>query len=139
MLGLLSDLGSAASLSVSPDRAQHFTTATASLSLSCSGNSSTWMVKRFSLSGYLTHCAPWGSMTGHACNLTGSQISDGVYWCETATGRFSNAVNITGSCECLFHQFSLAVSYMDQSTTTTTSAASLASKQAPEDVNMLLG
>eukprot|EP00066_Takifugu_rubripes_P028115 XP_011617381.1 PREDICTED: uncharacterized protein LOC105418729 [Takifugu rubripes] len=60
-------------------------------------DSAEWTVNRFSSSGYLTHCATWGSMTGPTCYINGWIFIDGVYWCETATGLFSNAVNITGS------------------------------------------
>ncbi|XP_029696601.1 uncharacterized protein isoform X1 [Takifugu rubripes] len=91
------DVESAATLSVSPDRAQHFITDTMSLSLTCAGDSAEWTVNRFSSSGYLTRCATWGSMTGPTCYINGQLFIDGVYWCETATGLFSNAVNITRS------------------------------------------
>ncbi|XP_038586317.1 Fc receptor-like protein 5 isoform X3 [Micropterus salmoides] len=84
----------AASLTVSPDRVQHFTEE--SVSLSCEGNSTKWRVRRFSKFGHLTHCSSWGTMTGSTCNTNKSQYTDGVYWCESETGQFSNAVNITG-------------------------------------------
>ncbi|TWW63456.1 hypothetical protein D4764_03G0004640 [Takifugu flavidus] len=86
---------SAATLSVSPDRAQHFITDT--MSLTCAGDSAEWTVKRFSSFGYLTRCATWGSMTGPTCYINGESFINGVYWCETATGLFSNAVNISRS------------------------------------------
>uniref|UniRef100_A0A674NI29 Ig-like domain-containing protein n=1 Tax=Takifugu rubripes TaxID=31033 RepID=A0A674NI29_TAKRU len=93
----IKDVQSAATLSVSPDRAQHFITDTMSLSLTCAGDSAEWTVNRFSSSGYLTRCATWGSMTGPTCYINGQSSIDGVYWCETATGLFSNAVNISGT------------------------------------------
>uniref|UniRef100_A0A674P035 Ig-like domain-containing protein n=1 Tax=Takifugu rubripes TaxID=31033 RepID=A0A674P035_TAKRU len=93
----IKDVQSAATLSVSPDRAQHFITDTMSLSLTCAGDSAEWTVNRFSSYGYLTRCATWGSMTGPTCYINGQSFIDGVYWCETATGLFSNAVNITGT------------------------------------------
>ncbi|XP_049425154.1 uncharacterized protein LOC125884296 [Epinephelus fuscoguttatus] len=89
------DFHPAASLTVSPDRVQHFTSD--SLSLSCEGNSTEWRVRRFSKFGYLTHCFSWGTVNGNTCNIRSSQNIDGVYWCESHTGQFSNAVNITGS------------------------------------------
>ncbi|TWW63473.1 hypothetical protein D4764_03G0004810 [Takifugu flavidus] len=91
------DVQSAATLSVSPDRAQHFITDTMSLSLTCAGDSAEWTVNRFSSAGYLTRCAAWRPMTGPTCYINGRIFIDGVYWCETATGLFSNAVNITVS------------------------------------------
>ncbi|XP_074480631.1 Fc receptor-like protein 5 [Sebastes fasciatus] len=86
------DVHSAASLTVSPDRAQHFDKQ--SVSLSCEGNSTKWRVMWFSGSGYLNSCTSWGTMTGSTCNIDRSWHS-GVYWCESETGQFSNAVNIT--------------------------------------------
>ncbi|XP_068444134.1 Fc receptor-like protein 5 [Clinocottus analis] len=85
------DSGSA-SLSVSPDRLQHFSKE--SLSLSCEGNATEWRVRRFSEFGHLTSCSDWGTMTGSTCNMNSNGIS-GVYWCESETGQFSNAANIT--------------------------------------------
>ncbi|KAJ4946650.1 hypothetical protein JOQ06_024313 [Pogonophryne albipinna] len=85
------DLNSAASLTVSPDSVQHFTKT--SVSLSCEGNSTEWRVMRFTKS-YLHPCSSWGTMTGSTCTITGSWVI-GVFWCESETGQFSNAVNIT--------------------------------------------
>lgn len=93
----------AATLSVSPDQTQHFITGAGSLSLSCAGDSAAWTVNRFSSAGYLTRCASWGSMIGPTCNVIGIKFREGVYWCESATGQFSNAVNITGSGECRYY------------------------------------
>ncbi|KAF3837241.1 hypothetical protein F7725_004705 [Dissostichus mawsoni] len=86
------DLNSAASLTVSPDSVQHFPKT--SVSLSCEGNSTEWRVRRFSKSDKLYHCSSWGTMTGSTCTITSSWVS-GVFWCESETGQFSNAVNIT--------------------------------------------
>ncbi|KAM6894349.1 uncharacterized protein PEZ65_022041 isoform 2-T2 [Lycodopsis pacificus] len=85
------DLHPAASLSVSPDRVQHFNKD--SLSLSCEGNSTEWRVSRFIKSGSLTHCSYWGTMNGSTCNMNRHWTS-GVFWCESET-QFSNAANIT--------------------------------------------
>ncbi|XP_068584362.1 Fc receptor-like protein 5 isoform X2 [Cebidichthys violaceus] len=85
------DFHSAASLTVSPDRVQHFNKD--SLSLSCEGNSTEWRVSRFSKYGSLVYCSIWGTMTGSTCNMD-RYWSSGVYWCESET-QFSNAANIT--------------------------------------------
>ncbi|XP_074480632.1 sialoadhesin-like [Sebastes fasciatus] len=86
------DVHSAASLTVSPDRAQHFINQL--VSLSCEGNSTKWRVMMFYESGSLRDCTIWGTMTGSTCNINRIWIS-GVHWCESETGQFSNAVNIT--------------------------------------------
>ncbi|XP_073330724.1 Fc receptor-like protein 5 [Pagrus major] len=88
------DFHSSASLTVSPDRAQHFTSD--SVSLSCEGNSTEWRVKRLSTEDrYLSDCTTWRTMTGSTCNIKTYRPSDAVYWCESGSGEFSNAVNIT--------------------------------------------
>ncbi|XP_033989666.1 uncharacterized protein LOC117485227 isoform X2 [Trematomus bernacchii] len=86
------ELNSAASLTVSPDSVQHFTKT--SVSLSCEGNSTEWRVRRFTKPDYLYPCSSSGTMTGSTCTITRSWVS-GVFWCESETGQFSNAVNIT--------------------------------------------
>ncbi|KAM9717671.1 Fc receptor-like protein 5 [Menidia menidia] len=87
------DLHPAASLTVSPDRVQHFRRN--SVSLICGGNSTTWRVKRFTGTGYLLNCISWGTMTGSRCEKQLSSSGDGVFWCESESGEFSNAVNIS--------------------------------------------
>ncbi|KAJ4949536.1 hypothetical protein JOQ06_021047 [Pogonophryne albipinna] len=86
------DINSAASLTVSPDSVQHFTETP--VSLSCEGNSTEWRVMRFYESDYLYPCSSWGKITGSTCTITRSWVS-GVFWCESETGQFSNAANIT--------------------------------------------
>uniref|UniRef100_A0A3B5Q0K9 Ig-like domain-containing protein n=1 Tax=Xiphophorus maculatus TaxID=8083 RepID=A0A3B5Q0K9_XIPMA len=85
----------AASLSVNPDRVQHFRSD--SVSLSCEGNSAEWRVMRFieryGLSDFT--CSSWGTMTGSTCTINPYYYMDGVFWCESKSGEFSNAVNIT--------------------------------------------
>ncbi len=97
-MGYSTDAHSAASLTVSPDRVQHFITE--SVSLSCEGNSTKWRVRRF---GSLSSCSDWGTMTGSTCNIYSSNSIDGVYWCESETGQFSNAVNISRQRESINH------------------------------------
>uniref|UniRef100_A0A671V461 Ig-like domain-containing protein n=1 Tax=Sparus aurata TaxID=8175 RepID=A0A671V461_SPAAU len=85
---------SISSLTVSPDRAQHFTSD--SVSLSCEGNSAEWRVKKLSTEDrYLSDCSFSGTMTGSTCKLNSSWASEAVYWCESGSGEFSNAVNIS--------------------------------------------
>ncbi|KAL7374810.1 hypothetical protein ABVT39_007465 [Epinephelus coioides] len=83
----------AASLTVTPDRVQHFFSE--SVSLSCEGNATKWKVMRYTETGQLSHCSGWGRMTGSTCNIHSLQYGDGVYWCESGSGKYSNAVNIT--------------------------------------------
>ncbi|XP_037614126.1 uncharacterized protein LOC119481359 [Sebastes umbrosus] len=87
------DVHPAGSLTVSPDRVQHFTFD--SVSLNCEGNSSEWRVKRFTETCLVSNCDGWGTMTGSTCNIHSLQYSDAVYWCESGSGEFSNAANIT--------------------------------------------
>uniref|UniRef100_A0A3B3DSR7 Ig-like domain-containing protein n=1 Tax=Oryzias melastigma TaxID=30732 RepID=A0A3B3DSR7_ORYME len=87
------DLHPSASLSVSPDRVQHFTSD--SLSLTCEGNSAEWRVGSFLLPDLLSFCSDWGTMTGSTCHVQKIQSSNAVFWCESGSA-FSNAVNITG-------------------------------------------
>uniref|UniRef100_A0A3Q3MCK9 Ig-like domain-containing protein n=1 Tax=Mastacembelus armatus TaxID=205130 RepID=A0A3Q3MCK9_9TELE len=86
------DVDPAASLTVSPDRVQHFTSD--SVSLSCEGNSAEWRVRRFPEDRSLS-CPSKGRMTGYTCKISTSQSSAAVYWCESGYGEFSNSVNIT--------------------------------------------
>ncbi|XP_062300416.1 Fc receptor-like protein 5 [Scomber scombrus] len=85
------DVHSAVTLKVSPDRVQHFTSD--SVSLSCEGNFTKWRVRSFPED--YSDCYYWRSMTGSTCNIYSDQQSDAVYWCESGSGEFSNAVNIT--------------------------------------------
>ncbi|XP_036002893.1 high affinity immunoglobulin gamma Fc receptor I-like [Fundulus heteroclitus] len=82
----------AASLSVSPDRVQHFSSD--SVSLSCEGNSE-WRVRRFTKKDGLSDCSYWGNLHRSTCTLKLYWYDSGVYWCESGSGEFSNAVNIT--------------------------------------------
>uniref|UniRef100_A0A671XA33 Ig-like domain-containing protein n=1 Tax=Sparus aurata TaxID=8175 RepID=A0A671XA33_SPAAU len=88
------DIHSSVSLTVSPDRAQHFTSD--SVSLSCEGNSTEWTVRRLLTEDrYPSVCSYWGTMNGSTCNINTDSTSDAVYRCESGSGEFSNAVNIT--------------------------------------------
>ncbi|XP_028419460.1 uncharacterized protein LOC114545387 [Perca flavescens] len=82
-----------ASLTVSPDRVQHFTSD--SVSLSCEGNSTEWRVKSLPENSYGSYCSSWGTVTRSTCNIKHTRPSAAVFWCESGSGEFSNAVNIT--------------------------------------------
>ncbi|CAJ1086056.1 LOW QUALITY PROTEIN: Fc receptor-like protein 5 [Xyrichtys novacula] len=82
-----------ASLSVSPDRVQHFNID--SVTLSCRGNSTEWRVKAFSNKNYWPNNSDCETMDGATCNIARVRGDNTVYWCESASGEFSNAVNIT--------------------------------------------
>ncbi|XP_043954172.1 uncharacterized protein LOC122820667 [Gambusia affinis] len=97
----------AASLSVSPDREQHFTTE--SVTLNCGGNSAEWRVKEFRENyddwivmeyeeivsvRQLSDCSNWWEMTGSSCTINSHWFHEAVFWCESGSGEFSNAVNI---------------------------------------------
>ncbi|XP_065806824.1 Fc receptor-like protein 5 isoform X3 [Labrus bergylta] len=86
------DLPSSASLTVSPERVQHFTSD--SVSLECKGNSTQWRVK-FQEDSFLADCSLWDKMTGSTCTIDRHISRNNVYWCESGSGEFSNAVNIT--------------------------------------------
>ncbi|XP_072233019.1 Fc receptor-like protein 5 [Leuresthes tenuis] len=90
------DLHPAASLTVSPDRVQHFRDDP--VSLNCEGNSAEWRVTRITETGLLSYCSEsyWGTMTGSSCNIKHLWTGNAVFWCESGSGEFSNAVNITG-------------------------------------------
>uniref|UniRef100_A0AAZ1XT06 Ig-like domain-containing protein n=1 Tax=Oreochromis aureus TaxID=47969 RepID=A0AAZ1XT06_OREAU len=76
---------------MSPDRVQHFTSD--SVSLTCEGNFTEWRVRKFSEDGRLySDCR---RMTGSTCNINTSESDTAVYWCESGSGEFSSAVNIT--------------------------------------------
>ncbi|XP_076580528.1 obscurin-like isoform X2 [Chaetodon auriga] len=82
-----------ASVKVNPDRAQLFFLE--SVSLTCEGNSDDWTVRRYSEAGHLSNCSTWGTMKGSTCSVHTHKNKTTVYWCETGSGQFSNAVNIT--------------------------------------------
>ncbi|XP_041841573.1 Fc receptor-like protein 5 isoform X2 [Melanotaenia boesemani] len=85
------DIHPAASLTVNPDRVQHFSSDP--VSLNCEGNSSEWRVMSL-VNNVLSQCSFWGTMNGQTCTFK-TWFSDAVYWCESGSA-LSNAVNITG-------------------------------------------
>ncbi|XP_072232985.1 uncharacterized protein [Leuresthes tenuis] len=94
------DLHPAASLTVSPDRVQHFRDDP--VSLNCEGNSTEWRVTRIKKTRDVSHCSEsnWGTMNGSSCNIKPYWTGNAVFWCESGSGEFSNAVNITLQSRC---------------------------------------
>ncbi|XP_062371983.1 uncharacterized protein LOC134059557 [Sardina pilchardus] len=75
-------LSPSSSLVVSPNRNQHFTSESLSLSCEGSGNSTGWTLRGFSTRIAHTKCPPcW------------TEVS--VYWCQSDSGEQSSPVNIT--------------------------------------------
>ncbi|XP_076835429.1 Fc receptor-like protein 5 isoform X2 [Brachyhypopomus gauderio] len=87
------------SLTIRPNRTQHFNDE--SLTLSCEGHSDStgWRVRRYthSESESVSDCSSdWGSVTGSTCTINFLYTSHtGVYWCQSESGGSSNPVNIT--------------------------------------------
>ncbi|KAM9401269.1 B-cell receptor CD22-like [Salvelinus alpinus] len=91
------DLQPSVSLRISPNTTQHFRSKTLSLSCEEKGNSTGWRLMRYTERGVESGCVSnWGSVTGSTCTIsyTDSWYS-GVYWCESGSGEYSIAVNIT--------------------------------------------
>lgn len=82
-----------ASLAVSPDREQLFIFD--EVNLSCEGSSAEWRVKRYYNGLDRSDCSFWGTMTGSVCSLKDGFGIEVIYWCESASGQFSNAAKIT--------------------------------------------
>ncbi|XP_043090757.1 B-cell receptor CD22-like [Puntigrus tetrazona] len=86
------------SLIISPNRTQHFTSVSLSLSCEDQSNSDRWRVRRYTDSGHLEDCSSsvWGSQTGSSCTIRSTIVSDtGVYWCQSESGENYHPVNIT--------------------------------------------
>uniref|UniRef100_A0A673VZQ1 Ig-like domain-containing protein n=1 Tax=Salmo trutta TaxID=8032 RepID=A0A673VZQ1_SALTR len=75
----VSNLQPSVSLRISPNTTQHFRSKSLSLSCEEKGNSTGWRLMRYTERGVDYTCT-WYS---------------GVFWCESGSGEYSNAVNIT--------------------------------------------
>ncbi|XP_030635213.1 low affinity immunoglobulin gamma Fc region receptor III-like [Chanos chanos] len=86
-----------ASLIISPNTTQRFTSDSLSLSCEVQSNSTGWTVRRYTDNGEVSDCSSdWGSVTGSTCSISSLQSSDsGVYWCQSDSGGNSNPLNIT--------------------------------------------
>ncbi|XP_045068615.1 immunoglobulin superfamily member 1-like [Coregonus clupeaformis] len=91
------DLQPSVSLRISPNTTQHFTSKSLSLSCEEKGNSTGWRLMSYRERGVKSGCVSnWGSITGSTCTISYTYTGDsGVFWCESGSGEYSNAVNIT--------------------------------------------
>ncbi|XP_053485815.1 igLON family member 5-like isoform X2 [Ictalurus furcatus] len=84
------------SLIINPNRTQHFTKDSLSLSCEDQSNSTGWTVIRNTHSAIVSDCSWRGSVTGSTCKIGFLYTSDtGVHWCASESGENSNPVNIT--------------------------------------------
>ncbi|XP_055794326.1 Fc receptor-like protein 5 [Salvelinus fontinalis] len=85
------------SLKIRPNITQHFTSTSLSLSCEEKRNSTGWRLKRYREKAVESECGSnWGSIAGSTCTIRSTYTGDsGVYWCESGSGEYSNAVNIT--------------------------------------------
>ncbi|XP_038851203.1 carcinoembryonic antigen-related cell adhesion molecule 5-like [Salvelinus namaycush] len=93
----VSDPQPSVSLKIRPNRTQHFTSTSLSLSCEEKRNSTGWRLKRYREKAVESECVSnWGSRAGSTCTIRYTYTGDsGVYWCESGSGEYSNAVNIT--------------------------------------------
>ncbi|KAM9401147.1 leukocyte immunoglobulin-like receptor subfamily A member 2 isoform 2-T2 [Salvelinus alpinus] len=91
------DLQPSVSLTVNPNTSQHFRWTSLSLSCELKGNSTGWRLKRYTETAWTSECpSTWRSITESTCTITSLNTGDsGVFWCESGSGEYSNAVNIT--------------------------------------------
>ncbi|XP_014038954.2 Fc receptor-like protein 5 [Salmo salar] len=91
------DLHPSVSLTVNPNTTQHFTSNSLSLICELKGNSTGWRLKRYTETAWPSQCpSTWRSITESTCTITSLDTwSSGVFWCESGSGEYSNAVNIT--------------------------------------------
>ncbi|XP_014833714.1 PREDICTED: low affinity immunoglobulin gamma Fc region receptor II-like [Poecilia mexicana] len=85
-----------ASLTVSPRGEKLFYLQ--DVQLKCQGSSAAWRVRKFETIGYSTYlsdCSSWGTMTGSSCRFLSLWPQNAVFWCESGSGEFSSAVNLT--------------------------------------------
>ncbi|XP_030635204.1 low affinity immunoglobulin gamma Fc region receptor II-b-like, partial [Chanos chanos] len=96
-LTVSSALSPPASLIISPNTTQYFTSDSLSLSCEVQSDSTGWTVRRYTDNGEVSDCSSdWGSVTGSTCSISSLQSSDsGVYWCQSDSGGNSNPLNIT--------------------------------------------
>ncbi|KAL1271994.1 hypothetical protein QQF64_031010 [Cirrhinus molitorella] len=80
------------SLVVSPNRSQHFSSDSLSLSCEDQSNSAGWTVRRYT-DRNTEDCS---KQTGSTCRIVSLSTSDtGVYWCQSESGEKRHPLNIT--------------------------------------------
>ncbi|XP_062403994.1 uncharacterized protein LOC134094480 [Sardina pilchardus] len=92
-----------AALIVNSNRTQYFQSESLSLSCVAQGNASGWSLRRYvndySPSGLSLSGCPFNSTVTwdqSTCNISSLDVSDsGVYWCQSESGQYSNAIKIT--------------------------------------------
>ncbi|XP_028975538.1 basement membrane-specific heparan sulfate proteoglycan core protein-like isoform X3 [Esox lucius] len=91
------ELQASVSLKINLSRTQQFLWKTLSLSCELKGNTTGWRLMRNTETGVESGCPSYqGSITGTTCTRRSIYTGDsGVYWCESGSGEYSNAVNIT--------------------------------------------
>ncbi|XP_031647722.1 uncharacterized protein LOC109888005 isoform X3 [Oncorhynchus kisutch] len=91
------DLQPSVSLTVNPNTTQHFTSTSLSLSCEEKGNSTGWRLMSYRERRVKSGCVSnWGSIAGSTCTIIYTYTwYSGVFWCESGSGEYSNAVNIT--------------------------------------------
>ncbi|XP_047240987.1 uncharacterized protein LOC124880105 isoform X2 [Girardinichthys multiradiatus] len=89
------DAHPAASLTVSPEEDKHFTDH--NVSLKCGGNLTEWKIRSYTVinnQSYLSDCSTWWTVTGSSCVINSQSHYEAVWWCESKSGEYSNAVSI---------------------------------------------
>ncbi|XP_073669833.1 cell adhesion molecule CEACAM5-like [Paramisgurnus dabryanus] len=83
------------SLIIRPNRSQHFSSESLSLSCEDHSNSTGWTVRRYT--DKLKPCSDWRSTgTTSTCTIRSLHTSDtGVYWCQSESGEKLHPVNIS--------------------------------------------
>ncbi|XP_055757075.1 titin-like [Salvelinus fontinalis] len=91
------DLQPSVSLTVNPNRSQHFRWTSLSLSCELKGNSTGWRLMRYTETAWPSECpSTWRAITEYTCTIRSLNTwYSGVFWCESGSGEYSNAVNIT--------------------------------------------
>ncbi|XP_076828115.1 cell adhesion molecule CEACAM5-like [Brachyhypopomus gauderio] len=90
-------VSSLVSLIISPNRSQHFSGHSLSLSCEDQSHSTAWTVLQYTQNRRVLDCSSgWGSVTGSTCTISSLSTSHtGVYWCQSESAGSNNPVNIT--------------------------------------------